>query len=324
MAMNQLDQLRAMTTVVADSGDFDLVRTFQPVDATTNPSLVFQAAQKPEYQSLIEQAVIDSRRGASPDHRRALLVDSLFVLFGVELLKIIPGRVSTEVDASLSFDTKGSIERAVQLISLYEQHGIPRERVLIKLAATVEGIRAAEVLEMVGIHCNMTLIFSIVQAAACAEINATIISPFVGRVLDWHMHHTPSVTYTAESDPGVALVKHVYWYFKHFDYRTSIMAASFRNKGEILALAGCDFVTISPKFLDELMHSTDEVQRQLSTESILPTAPQKIPTGESSFRFLLNEDQMATEKLSEGIRIFSADIRKLVDYISLRFGWSDT
>lgn len=322
MPTSQLDQLRKMTTIVVDSGDFDAVKAFAPSGATTNPSLVFQAAQKPEYRHLIERAMAESRRGATPEQRQDLLVDTLFVLFGVELLKIVPGRVSTEVDASLSFDTKGSIERAVQLISLYERYGIPRERVLIKLAATPEGVRAAEVLEMVGIHCNMTLIFSLIQAAACAEVNATLISPFVGRVLDWHRIHHPHTTFTAETDPGVALVRSIYRYFKAFGIKTVVMGASFRNKEEVLALAGCDLLTVSPKLLEELSSSTDPVPQKLVATAPLPPDLHKLPTSESSFRFLLNEDQMASEKLSEGIRSFCEASRNLVKFISTEFGWS--
>ena len=322
MPTNQLDQLRKMTVVVADSGDFDSIKAFTPIDATTNPSLVFQSARKPEYRFLVEQAVSKAREGATIEQRRQLLIDSLFVLFGIELLKIIPGRVSTEVDASLSFDTKGSIERAVQLISLYEQYGIPKERVLIKLAATVEGIRAAEVLEMVGIHCNMTLIFSVVQAAACAEANVTLISPFVGRVLDWHKRQSPSTQFTADTDPGVELVRQIYLYLKKFGYKTAIMGASFRNKDEVLSLAGCDLLTISPELLNELTQRTSEVHRHLSREAATAAHIEKLPSSEPFFRFYLNEDQMATEKLSEGIRRFSDDTRKLVEYVSTEFGWN--
>ena len=320
MPTSQLDQLRTMTTIVVDSGDFDAIKSFAPSGATTNPSLVLQAAQKPEYRFLIERAIVESKKGTSPEQRLDLLIDSLFVLFGVELLKIVPGRVSTEVDAALSFDTKGSIERAVQLISLYERYGISKERVLIKLAATPEGVRAAEALEQVGINCNMTLIFSLVQAAACAEVNATLVSPFVGRVLDWHKAHHPAETYTAEKDPGVILVRSIYRYFKAFGLKTVVMGASFRNKEEVLALAGCDLLTISPKLLGELSNSSETVPQRLfaATEPGL----RKIPMSESSFRFLLNEDQMASEKLSEGIRGFCEASRDLVKFVSSNFGWS--
>jgi transaldolase len=322
MLTNQLDQLRKMSVVVSDSSDFDAVKIYTPIDATTNPTLVLQAAQKPEYRFVIERAISESALGSTPEHRRALLIDNLFVLFGVELLKIIPGRVSTEVEASLSFDAKASIERAVQIITLYERYGIPKERVLIKLASTIEGIRAAQVLEMVGIHCNMTLIFSLIQAAACAEANATLASPFVGRILDWHKKQNPSAVFTPATDPGVRLVTTIYQYFKKFGYKTSIMGASFRNKEQIVALAGCDFLTISPKFLDELSGSTDRLEKMLSPEMAAAADIQKAPVLEPSFRFLLNQDQMATEKLSEGIRIFTQDANKLVEYVSTEFGWS--
>ena len=322
MPINQLDQLRKMTVVVSDSSDFDVIKNFHPTDATTNPTLVYQAAVKPEYRPLVERAMADASRGKTAALRRSLLIDTLFVLFGVELLKIIPGRVSTEVEASLSFDTKGSIERAVQIVGLYEQHGIPRERVLIKLASTLEGIRAAEVLEMVGIHCNMTLMFSLAQAAACAEANVTLISPFVGRILDWHKSRNPAVAYTSANDPGIAVVRTIYQYFKKFGYKTAIMGASFRNKEQVLALAGCDLLTVSPKLLEELCQSTDPVERKLAHDMDFPADLQKIPTSESQFRYLLNEDQMATEKLSEGIRLFAHDTQKLVDHLSQEFGWS--
>ena len=257
MPTSQLEQLRTMTTIIVDSGDFDTIKSFAPSGATTNPSLVLQAAQKPEYRFLIERAVAESKKEATPERRRDLLIDSLFVLFGVELLKIVPDRVSTEVDAALSFDARASVERAVQLISLYGRYGIPKERVLIKLAATPEGVRAAEVLEKIGINCNMTLIFSLVQAVACAEVNATLVSPFVGRVLDWYKARHPSEAYPAEKDPGVALVRSIYRYFKTFGLKTVVMGASFRNKEEVLALAGCDLLTISPKLLGELASSSE-------------------------------------------------------------------
>lgn len=311
-----------MTVVVADSGDFDVVKAYTPHDATTNPSLVYQAAQKPEYRYLIDQAIKESKKGTTAEERRCLLIDTLYVLFGVELLKVIPGRVSTEVDASLSFDTKGSIERAVQIIRLYEQYGIPKERVLIKLASTIEGIRAAEVLEMVGIHCNMTLIFSLLQAAACAEANVTLVSPFVGRILDWHKKQNPSATYTPDTDPGVCVVKSIYQYIKKFGFKTVVMGASFRSKEQVLALAGCDLLTVSPKFLDELTSSTDPIEQKLSPDKASKADIQKLSIFEPSFRFLLNEDQMASEKLSEGIRLFAQDSRKLVAYISKEFRWS--
>jgi len=304
---SQLEQLRSMTTIVADTGDFAAIKAYQPVDATTNPSLVFQAAQKPEYRGLIKESI----QGID---REDLLIDTLFVTFGVELLKIVPGRVSTEVDPTLSFDTQKTIDRVKQIISLYESRGIPRERVLIKLATTWEGVRAAEVLEMEGIHCNMTLIFSLIQAAACMNVKATLISPFVGRVLDWYKKQT-GLEYTGETDPGVALVRNIYNYGKKFGFKTQVMGASFRNKEEIIALAGCDLLTISPKLLDELHQSSHEVVQKLSIEEAHTSDLEKIAISESVFRYLLNEDAMATEKLSDGIRSFAKDTEKLQTFI---------
>lgn len=318
MSLNQLEQLRTMTTIVSDSGDIEAVKAYQPTDATTNPSLVFLAAQKPEYRSIVDRA-ISYAQSAPPQQRKSLLIDSLFVFFGIELLRIIPGRVSTEIDASLSFDMKGSIDRARHIIHLYEEHGIPRERVLIKLASTWEGIRAAAVLEMENIRCNMTLLFSFAQAIACAEAKVTLISPFVGRVLDWYKKQNPGTTYTAETDPGIILVRKIYTYLKHFCYKTVIMGASFRNKDEVLALAGCDLLTISPKLLDELSLSTDPVEQKLSKETAHLASLEKVTITEPSFRYLLNDDAMAVEKLAEGIRTFDRDTRKLESYISTEF-----
>jgi len=308
---SQLEQLRSMTTIVADTGDFATIKAYQPIDATTNPSLVFQAAQKPEYRELIKEAIQGIKRAD-------LLIDTLFVTFGVELLKIVPGRVSTEVDPTLSFDTQKTIERVKQIISLYENRGIPRERVLIKLATTWESVRAAEVLEMEGIHCNMTLIFSLIQAAACMNAKATLISPFVGRVLDWHKKQT-GLEYTGETDPGVGLVRNIYNYGKKFGFKTQVMGASFRNKEEIIALAGCDLLTISPKLLDELHQSSNEVVQKLSLEIAKSSDLKKIAISESAFRYLLNEDPMATEKLSDGIRSFAQDTEKLRTFIMEQF-----
>jgi transaldolase len=305
MLQSQLDQLRKMTVVVADTGDIEAIKSYQPTDATTNPSLILQSAQKPEYRHIVERSL---RETSDPE----TLLDTLFVNFGVELLKIVPGRVSTEVDAALSFDTKKTIDRAKKLISLYEHRGIPRGRVLIKIAATWEGIRAAEVLEMEGIHCNMTLIFSLVQAAACAQANVTLISPFVGRILDWHLQRFPNITFSI--DPGVAAASQIYTYYKKFGYKTAVMGASFRNKEEILALAGCDLLTIAPKFLDALGQSTEPVTQQLSLEKASAANIEKMSFAEPYFRFLLNEDAMASEKLSEGIRIFVSDSQKLKTY----------
>jgi len=312
---SQLEQLRKMTIVVADTGDFEAIQAYQPVDATTNPSLVYQAAQKSAYKHLIESAVHDSKKAQSEEEQKRLLLDLLFVNFGVELLKIVPGRVSTEVDASLSFDTQSTIERAEHLIHLYESKGIPRERVLIKIASTWEGIRAGQVLEMKGIHCNMTLIFSLVQAAACFEAGATLISPFVGRILDWYSKHNPNTNYNGESDPGVQAVRTIYDYNKKFDYKTAVMGASFRNTGEILGLAGCDLLTISPKLLHELDQSSSPFERALSVEKARSKEIHKLPLSESYFKYHFNEDPMAVEKLSEGIRLFAADTQKLLAFV---------
>jgi len=309
---SQLEQLRSMTTIVADTSDFAAIEMYRPEDATTNPSLVFQAAQKPEYRDLIKKAA--QQAGADQN----LLIDTLFVAFGVELLKIVPGRVSTEVDPSLSFDTQKTIDRTKQIISLYEDQGIPRDRVLIKLATTWEGVRAAEVLEMEGIHCNMTLIFSLIQAAACMNAKATLISPFVGRVLDWYTKTTGN-TYTGETDPGVTLVRNIYNYGKKFGHKTQIMGASFRNKEEIVCLAGCDLLTISPKLLNELHQCSDTVSQQLSQKTADCSALEKMAISESRFKYLLNEDAMATEKLAEGIRSFAKDTEKLKAFISENF-----
>jgi len=309
--MNQLDQLRQFTTVVADTGDFDGIGKYLPQDATTNPSLILQAAQKEQYRAIVDQAVRD--HASSPLHGAGLtesVIDQILVLFGREILKIVPGRVSTETDARLSFDVAGSVAKGRRLIELYETAGIDRERVLIKIASTWEGIRAAEILEQEGIHCNLTLMFSLVQAAACAEAGAQLISPFVGRILDWHRKQTGR-DFSPEEDPGVLSVKEIYTYYKKFGYETEVMGASFRNKGEILELAGCDLLTISPALLDELRSSDQPVPRRLNPEAAAAAAMETIATDEKSFRWLMNEDAMATEKTAEGIRKFAADIRKL-------------
>ncbi|MEI8038691.1 MAG: transaldolase [Verrucomicrobiota bacterium] len=309
--MNQLDQLKQVTTVVADTGDFESMRVYHPQDATTNPSLILQAAGKPEYRHLLERAVAELRATAlSGPALTAALLDRILVLFGLEILKIIPGRVSTEVDARLSFDTAGSIAKARQLIAAYEQAGHSRERVLIKIAATWEGIKAAEVLEQEGIHCNLTLLFSFAQAVACAEAGVRLISPFVGRILDWHKAASGR-DYQAEEDPGVLSVRAIYHHFKKFGYATEVMGASFRNKGEILALAGCDLLTISPGLLAELQASTEPVITRLTPAAAAASAGEKISLDERGFRYALNEDAMATEKTAQGIRNFAADTLKL-------------
>jgi transaldolase len=303
--MNQLDQLKLLTTVVADTGDFESMKAYQPQDATTNPSLILQAAAKPEYRHLVQQAVKENP-GAGLD----AILDRILILFGLEILKIVPGRVSTEVDARLSFDTDGTIAKARHLIRAYEKEGQPRERILIKIASTWEGIKAAEVLEKEGIRCNLTLLFSFAQAVACAEAGVQLISPFVGRILDWHKAATGK-DYPADEDPGVVSVRQIYNYYKKHGHKTEVMGASFRNKGEILALAGCDLLTISPSLLGELQASTEPVIPRLTPAEAAKSGAEKISFDEKSFRYAFNEDAMATEKTAQGIRNFAADIVKL-------------
>ena len=310
--MNQLEQLKQLTTVVADTGDFESMKIYQPQDATTNPSLILQAAGKAEYRHLVEQAVRESK--ATPGLTGTALLDSvvdrILILFGLEILKIGPGRVSTEVEARLSFDTEATVAKARTLIDAYEREGQSRKRILIKIASTWEGIKAAEQLAKDGISCNLTLLFSFAQAVACAEAGVQLISPFVGRILDWHKKETGQ-TYEGHADPGVISVRAIYNYYKKFGYKTEVMGASFRNKGEILALAGCDLLTISPGLLAELQASEEPVVAVLTTTEALASPQEKISLTESQFRFMLNEDPMATEKTAQGIRAFSADIVKL-------------
>ncbi|MCX7215599.1 MAG: transaldolase [Burkholderiales bacterium] len=303
--MNQLAQLKQYTTVVADTGDFHAMQTFQPQDATTNPSLILKAVQKPEYRPLLEQTV-QAHRGAST----STIIDHLLIAFGLKILAIIPGRVSTETDARLSFDTDGTIAKARQLIALYEAAGISRERVLIKIASTWEGICAAKVLQQEGIRCNMTLLFSLPQAIACAEAGAQLISPFVGRIYDWYKKAS-GTDYSGADDPGVQSVQRIYTYYKKFGYTTEVMGASFRNTSQILELAGCDLLTISPELLQSLSDTEGVVERKLSSEQAAHADMQKISLDEKAFRLALNEDAMATEKLAEGIRLFCADSVKL-------------
>jgi transaldolase len=317
--MNLLDQLRSMTVVVADTGDFESLAQYTPRDSTTNPSLIYQAAQMPAYQRLIDEAIEATHSVKGPkEQKMADLVDRLFVDFGLEILKIIPGRVSTETDARLSFDVEGMIAKAHRLIELYEDAGIKRDRILIKIASTWEGIRAAERLEKEGIHCNLTLLFGFPQAVACAEAGVTLISPFVGRILDWYKKSLGVDSIAAPEDPGVKSVAHIYNYFKKFGYKTEIMGASFRNTGEIIELAGCDLLTISPKLLGELQKADGKLVRKLDPGAATKSDLKKITLDEKTFRWMLNEDQMATEKLSEGIRLFSADIVKLEKYLQQR------
>ncbi len=308
--MNQLEQLKKFTTVVADTGDFQSMQAYTPRDATTNPSLILKAVQKPEYQPLLADAVARNT-GKSTDE----IIDQLLISFGLKILEIVPGRVSTETDARLSFDTEATVAKGRQLIALYEAAGIPRERVLIKIASTWEGIRAAEILEKEGIRCNMTLLFCLAQAAACAEAGAQLISPFVGRIYDWFKKQTGQEIYGAD-DPGVLSVKRIYNYYRKFGYKTEIMGASFRNTSQILELAGCDLLTISPDLLQKLSDSESSVSLKLNPETASASDLEKIELDEKTFRFMLNEDAMASEKLSEGIRLFCADTAKLETLIA--------
>jgi transaldolase len=313
--MNLLESLKQHTTVVADTGDFEAIAAYKPQDATTNPSLLYQAAQKPTYQDLVDEALhfamhFPGERAA----RTEAFMDRLLVNFGCEILKIIPGRVSNEVDAALSFDIEGSVAKARKLVGMYDEAGIDRERILIKLASTWEGIRAAQQLEREGIHCNLTLLFSFAQAGACAEAGVTLISPFVGRIYDWYKKQRGSEIPAGE-DQGVASVTRIYHYFKKFGYKTQIMGASFRKVEQIVDLAGCDLLTISPNLLEQMAKTTGDVPRRLSLEGALATRMTKIHLDEKSFRWMHNEDAMAVEKLSEGIRQFYADTRKLEQYV---------
>ena len=310
--MTQLDQLKKLTTVVADTGDFESMKEFKPQDATTNPSLILQAATKDEYRPLIDKAISEFKGGSlSGQALTDAVLDRILILFGLEILKIVPGRVSTEVDARLSFDTEGTVAKAHELIDAYAKEGISKDRVLIKIASTWEGIKAAEILEKEGIHCNLTLLFSFAQAVACAEAKVQLISPFVGRILDWHKANTPDADFADDKDPGVISVKAIYNYYKKFGYETEVMGASFRNKGEIIALAGCDLLTIAPKLLAELASSEDSFDAALTPEIAAKDSVEKISHDEKSFRLAFNEDAMATEKTAHGIRGFAADIVKL-------------
>jgi transaldolase len=301
--MNQLEQLKQYTTVVADTGDFQSIKAYAPQDATTNPSLILKAVQKPEYRPLLEKTIADFPNASTEE-----IVDRLLIAFGTEILKFVPGRVSTEIDAALSFDTQATVAKGRELIALYEAAGIARERVLIKIASTWEGIRAAEILEKEGIRCNLTLLFSLCQAVACAEAGVQLISPFVGRIYDWYKKST-GTDYQGADDPGVQSVKRIYQYYRKFGYKTEVMGASFRNTSQILELAGCDLLTISPDLLQKLADTEGTVERKLVTD---PNADiDKIALDEKTFRFMLNEDAMATEKLAEGIRAFVADSKKL-------------
>ena len=314
---SKLEQLKKITDVVADTGDIDAIRLYKPMDATTNPSLVYKAAQMPQYQALVTSAINAAKSITNSAEQLSAACDHLAVGIGLEILKIVPGRVSTEVDARLSFDTKGSIAKARQLIDLYMQGGVNKSRVLIKLASTWEGIRAAEILEKEGINCNLTLLFGFNQAAACADAGVFLISPFVGRILDWYKTNTDKKEYTAAEDPGVISVHHIYNYYKQHGYDTVVMGASFRNLGEIEALAGCDRLTISPQFLQELEQDHGELKRVLSPSNTGDSIAKLIET-EASFRFGMNQDAMSNDKLAEGIRGFAKDQINLVNLLKSR------
>ena len=315
-----LSQLKQFSVIVADTGDFDSIRKYQPRDTTTNPSLLLKAAQMPEYAALVEKTLADAKK-ESPNAGLTLstALDKLAVAFGLEILKIVPGRVSTEVDARLSFDVEASLAKARSLIGRYEKAGISRERILIKVASTWEGICAAKQLTREGIHCNLTLLFSFAQAVACAEAGVQLVSPFVGRILDWYKKSTGRDAYPPVEDPGVVSVTRIYNYYKKYGYKTEVMGASFRNVGEILELAGCDLLTISPTLLEEMQKTAGTLLRKLDSQTAAANFQEpQLSLDERTFRWMLNEDQMATEKLSEGIRLFAADTLKLEKFIAPR------
>jgi transaldolase len=317
--MNLLEQLKQYTQVVADTGDFESISRYRPIDATTNPSLIYAASQKKEYLHLVDAAVEYGRKkGTGFESRLSESLDKLAVNFGIEILKIVPRRVSTEVDARLSFDIEGSIQKARKIIGLYEENGISREKILIKLASTWEGIRAAEVLEKEGIHNNLTLLFSRAQAIACAEAKVKLISPFVGRIYDWHRKNLGLESIPAAEDPGVHSVHYIYNYYKKFGHQTEVMGASFRNIGEIIELAGCDLLTISPSLLAELENAEGTLQRVLDPYKAIQSDVKEIHLDEKSFRWMHNEDAMAVEKLSDGIRKFTEDLNKLEKFIAAK------
>ena len=310
--MNNLESLRKYTTVVADTGDIEAIAKYKPLDATTNPSLLAKAAQMPQYRALVDEALAFSAKASGDQHARtALFMDKLAVNFGCEILKLIPGRVSTEVDATYSFDTEGSVAKARELIGLYAKAGVDKNRILIKLGSTWEGIRAAERLEKEGIHCNLTLLFSFAQAVACAEAGVTLISPFVGRIYDFYLKDKGVKDIPIAEDPGVASVVRIYNYYKKFDYKTLVMGASFRKADQVVQLAGSDLLTISPELLAELHGRDGEIPRKLTVETAKASAGDKIHLDEKTYRFMHNEDAMAVDKLSDGIRRFNADARKL-------------
>lgn len=312
--MNTLDKLKKMTVVVADTGDIDSIKEHTPRDATTNPSLLLAAAQKQEYRHLVDDALAQcSKNICNPSTDMRPCIEKLTVNFASEILKVVPKRVSVEVDATLSFDTNETIKTAKRIIAMFENRGINRSKILIKIASTWEGIKAAEQLEKENIHCNLTLLFSFAQAVACAEANVTLISPFLGRIMDWYKEKQKVEYIHPQNDPGVASVKQIYNYYKQHGYNTEIMGASFRNVGEIKELAGCDLLTISPKLLSELENENENLERKLSPNNLSPV--KKIHIDEKQFRWMLNEDAMATEKLAEGIRKFAADLQTLSVYM---------
>lgn len=315
-ASSQLDQLKSFTTVVADTGDFESIKTYSPQDATTNPTLIYKAVQQEEYKPLLAKAIADNKSSAlsGPAHVKKI-IDDLLILFGREILQIVPGRVSTEVDARLSFDVEGTVAKARYLIGLYEKQGISRDRVLIKIASTWEGAKAAEVVQKEGINCNLTLMFSLAQAIACADAGVRLISPFVGRIYDYYKT-TTGKEYQGAEDPGVLSVNGIYNYYKKFGYETQVMGASFRNIGQITELAGCDLLTISPDLLAELQKTDAPLTRKLSVEAAKEQDIERLTVDEKTYRWLLNEDAMATDKLADGIRKFAADIVKLEEIIA--------
>lgn len=315
--MNALQQLQQWTVIVSDTGEIDEIKKYSPTDATTNPTLILQAVDNPKYSSLLKEAIYWGKKAnIASDSLLDTIITKLFVNFGVEISKIIPGRISTEIDARLSFNKQGSIAQAQQFIHLYETMSVPRDRILIKLASTWEGILAAKELEKQGIHCNMTLLFDLYQAIACADAKVTLISPFVGRITDWYKQKEKVDSYSADNDPGVNSVMQIYNYYKKHHYKTEIMGASFRNTDQIIALSGCDLLTISPKLLQSLTDTKEPITRKLNPTSAQKSELAKIILDESTFRWKLNENAMATEKLSEGIRNFAADSKKLTEKIA--------
>jgi transaldolase len=319
--MTVLESLKKYSIVVADTGDFQAIARLKPQDATTNPSLLFTAAQRPEYRHLVEEAIEEAdKQGGDQKAQAEAFMDQLFVSFGREILKVVPGRVSTEVDASLSFDTERTMAKARHLIDMYEKNGTRRDRILIKIASTWEGIRAAERLEREGIHCNLTLLFSFAQGVACAEAGVTLISPFVGRIYDWYKRENGGKDIPIDQDPGVASVTRIYNYFKKFGYTTQVMGASFRKVEQIERLAGCDLLTISPDLLEKMQETQGELQPALTPEKAKASEGDKLHLDEKTFRWMHNEDAMASDKLAEGIRKFNADARKLEQYARSQVG----